>query len=194
MAPTAAAFGPTPFAPRSHSRAEWLPSPLKERKTYARCQACVKGALARKAPPRLPSPFARGGSPPGRLPPPPTLDARWSSLTECPLNARLETGVDLSFFLSFPNWTRPAPELRHRVAVARVGVGAEAHLALRHDLLALCNGWGTVACEASSKIQELALRSGLRQLPLLPSATSPAALPRWLLLARAPLTHAWQRA
>jgi hypothetical protein len=27
--------------------------------------------------------------------------ARWSSLTECPLNARLETGVGLSFFLSF---------------------------------------------------------------------------------------------
>jgi hypothetical protein len=26
---------------------------------------------------------------------------RWSSVTECPLNARLETGVDLSFFLSF---------------------------------------------------------------------------------------------
>jgi hypothetical protein len=26
---------------------------------------------------------------------------RWSSLTECPLNTRLETGVGLSFFLSF---------------------------------------------------------------------------------------------
>jgi hypothetical protein len=26
---------------------------VKERKTYARCQACVKGALARKAPPRM---------------------------------------------------------------------------------------------------------------------------------------------
>jgi hypothetical protein len=31
---------------------------------------------------------------------PHTHRARWSSLTECPLNARLETGVDLSFFLS----------------------------------------------------------------------------------------------
>jgi hypothetical protein len=31
----------------------------KERKTYARCQACVKGALARKAPPREVSEAAR---------------------------------------------------------------------------------------------------------------------------------------
>jgi hypothetical protein len=51
----------------------------------------VAQALCRKEEPGL-APTAAGStsSPSGR----------WSSLTECPLNARLETGVDLSFFLS----------------------------------------------------------------------------------------------
>jgi hypothetical protein len=43
--------------------------------------------------------------------------ARWSSLTECPLHARLETGVDLSFFLSFFRGSRlPLQLLRRRLS------------------------------------------------------------------------------
>ncbi len=64
----------------------------------AGCAACAERAVTSSA---------RLGRADSRLWWPAGCDAfaaaghRWSSLTECPLNARLETGVDLSFFLSF---------------------------------------------------------------------------------------------
>jgi hypothetical protein len=51
-------FGVGPIDPTKASRTALTRTGVgrhasrKERKTYARCQACVKGALARKAPPR----------------------------------------------------------------------------------------------------------------------------------------------
>jgi hypothetical protein len=59
---------------------------------------------ARICRPRTPAaPHGSGSPPPYHQP------ARWSSLTECPLNARLETGVDPSFFLSITSPRQPAP-------------------------------------------------------------------------------------
>jgi hypothetical protein len=64
-------------------------------------------AAPRTPPPRDPSPAAARLVAPDRI-------LRWSSLTECPRNARLETGVDLSFFLSSsgPHPCEPSPAPR----------------------------------------------------------------------------------
>jgi hypothetical protein len=67
-------------------------------------------------------------------------DVRWSSLTECPLNARLETGVDLSFFLSGARcWREGFP-----AAVACFGRGFACCLgeaAAAHGILCLRAGY-----------------------------------------------------
>jgi hypothetical protein len=72
----------------SAAQATVVPEEVQKWQTEARqCMAVACGRARRSTPPRASRASPKHGG-------------RWSSLTECPLNARLETGVDLSFFLS----------------------------------------------------------------------------------------------
>jgi hypothetical protein len=75
--------------------------------------------------------------------------SRWSSLTECPLNARLETGVDLSFFLIRPS-QRAATRLRYQPGSSHVYAGGwRLQVRLWQSLLVLSSFVERAGCGAA---------------------------------------------